>query len=103
MNESVCVYMRTKERERQKAKEKGVDEGCSESSDPHSKHSDESPDNGFSVELLEPAAADPHSTSGHARDSCSPLFIKGEGHRVGGEERRSDSMTNSKTDASHDY
>lgn len=73
--------MRFKERGRPKAREKGANEqkGCSESSDPHRKHSDESPDNGFSVELLQTAVAEPHSTSGHARDSCSPLFIQGEG------------------------
>ncbi len=75
--------MRKKGKDR-KQREKGVNEqkGCSESSDPNRKHSD----NGFSVELLEMAAADPQ----HLRPRTRQLLptINTGGGAIEWEERR---------------
>lgn len=80
----MCICETQRKRESKGKGSEQAKKSCSESSDPHHKHLDESPDNGFSVvELLEPATADPHSTSGHARDSCSPLINTGGGTSSG--------------------
>ncbi len=97
VNESVYIWDPKKEKDR-KQREKGVNEqkGCSESSDPKRKHSDESPDNGFSVELLELAAADPQHLRPRTRQLL-PTIHTGGGPSSGRNERR-DSTTNSKTE-----
>ncbi len=95
VNESVYICDPKKEKDR-KQREKGVNEqkGCSESSDPNRKHSDESPDNGFSVELLEPAAADPQHTAPQAtHETAAPHYsYRGGGPSSGrnGEKRQHD-------------
>ncbi len=89
----VCIWDSKKEKD-WKQREKGVNEKwnewkeCSESSDPNHKHSDESPDNGFSVDLLEPATADPQHTAPQATHETAAPHYSFRGRAIEWEERR---------------